>query len=408
MADDAPRKVLYVNTLYHPHNVGGAEATVRMLAEDHVRRGGEAVVVTLSPTGRADTEEIAGVRVRRLPLANLFFLHDGVRRAPVWRRLWHAVDAWNPVMADRLGRVLDAEAPDLVHAHNLQGFSVSAWEAVALRRRPLVQTLHDYYTACSNSAMFREGRNCAVPCVACRLLGAARWRLSDRPHVVTAVSRRLLDRVRAAGVFSRVADTRVIPNANAPGTARPEDADDRPGRPLRLGFLGRLEPVKGVELLCEAFRRLPPGAATLTIGGTGAEAYVSGLRRRYDGSGIRFAGWVDPDVFLPGLDALVVPSLWEEPLSRVSHEALEHGVPVIGARTGGIPEVVRDGDTGRLFCPGDSDDLEGALRSLLDSGRDWRGLSRRCRNQAARFRLDAIHAAYRDAYGAARTAACRS
>jgi len=69
----AVRKVLFVSTLYYPHNIGGAEATVRMLAETLVAQGCQAVVVTLVPDGRESVSEVAGVRVYYLPLANLFF-----------------------------------------------------------------------------------------------------------------------------------------------------------------------------------------------------------------------------------------------------------------------------------------------------------------------------------------------
>jgi glycosyltransferase involved in cell wall biosynthesis len=396
--DQGPRKLLFVSTLYHPHAIGGAEATVRMLAEETVRRGGEAVVATLSPEPRYWRGDVNGVRVHYLPLANLFFLHGRTERGRLGRSLWHLLDAWNPVMAGRLGAVLDAERPDLVNAHNLQGFSVAAWEAVARRRLPLVQTLHDYYLACANSAMFRCGRNCAHPCAACRVLGYPRRRLSSRPRVVTSVSRRLFERIREAGVFADTADVRVIPNANA------REAPERTrhsGRPLHLGFLGRLEPVKGLEVLLETAARLPAGSVAVTIGGSGRPIYEAELMRRFAGPGVEFRGWVDPDDFLDRIDALVVPSLWEEPLSRVSHEALGHGVPVIASRTGGIPEVVRDGATGFLFPPGDGAALEAILRRLVNQPPDWRALARRCREQAARFRLETIFAAYQEAWTAA-------
>jgi glycosyltransferase involved in cell wall biosynthesis len=393
-----PRKILFVSTLYAPHNVGGAEATVRQLAEETVRRGREAVVATLSPDGEARTAEVGGVRVHYLPLANLFFLHDGRRRPALARRLWHLLDAWNPVMAGRLGRILDREAPDVVNTHNLQGFSVAAWAAVSQRGLPLVQTLHDYYTACANSAMFRDGGNCASPCRDCRLLGIARRRLSGRPDVVTTVSRRLFERIHAAGVFTRTTDVRVIRNANA---ADPPLRPPSTGGPLRIGFLGRLEPVKGLELLFEAVSRLPAGAVSLAVGGTGEAAYVADLRRRYEGPGVRFDGWVEPERFLTEIDVLAVPSVWEEPLSRVSHEAMGQGVPVIGARIGGIPEIVRDGETGWLFTPGDAGDLAHVLDRLIVEQPDWNAVALRCRTHAEAFRLDAVYAAYEEAWAAA-------
>lgn len=400
-AERSVGKILFVSTLYHPHAVGGAEATVRMLAEEAVRQGMTATVVTLAPDGRETTATVAGVRVIYLPLANLFFLH-GRKPAPRWLRpLWHVIDAWNPLMARRVGRVLDAERPDVVNVHNAQGFSVAVWVAAARRGIPVVQTLHDYYTGCANSSMFRAGRNCEVPCAACRLLGVPRRLLSDRPAVVTTVSRRLFERIRAAGVFRGVRDVRVIVNANAPEPAPPLAARPTGARPLRLGFLGRLEPVKGLEVLLDVVRRFPPDAVTAAVGGRGDPAYEAVLRGAYAGPQVTFHGFVEPRRFLAGLDALVVPSLWEEPLSRVSHEAMELGVPVIASRIGGIPEIVRDEETGFLVPAGDRDALERLVRRLLDRPPDWAALAAACRRHGESFRLDGVFADYRAAWAAA-------
>ncbi|NYZ16659.1 glycosyltransferase family 4 protein [Azospirillum sp. RWY-5-1] len=397
-----PPKILFVSTLYYPHHVGGAEATVRMLAEAAAARGQEVVVVTLAPDGREAEDVVNGVKVVYLPLANLFFLH-GPGRKPRWLRpLWHLIDAWNPVMARRLGRVLDREKPDVVNLHNVQGFSVAAWGAVARRGIPVVQTLHDYYTGCANSSMFRHGRNCERPCAACVALGTPRRRLSRHAAVVTTVSRRLFERIRAAGVYAGVGDVRVIHNCNA-GEAQVPREPPRPGRPLRFGFLGRLEPVKGLELLLDTVASLPDGRAVAIVGGTGAPEYEAAVRGRYEGPGVRFLGWVDPPRFFQEIDVLVVPSIWEEPLSRVSHEAMGYGVPVVGARTGGIPEIVRDGDTGFLFKAGDADDLARVLRGLIEAPPDWAALSERCRSHAESFRLEPVFESYRAAWEDAAT-----
>ena len=59
--------------------------------------------------------------------------------------------------------------------------------------------------------------------------------------------------------------------------------------------------------------------------------------------------------------AVVVPSVWYEVFGRVVAEAYAAGVPVIASRIGGLPELVRDGETGHLVDPGDPDDLARAL-----------------------------------------------
>jgi glycosyltransferase involved in cell wall biosynthesis len=66
------------------------------------------------------------------------------------------------------------------------------------------------------------------------------------------------------------------------------------------------------------------------------------------------------------IDVLVVPSLWSENSPLVIHEAYQAGVPVVGARIGGIPDLVEDGRTGFLYDPRSPIELVAALRRLVE------------------------------------------
>jgi len=72
-----------------------------------------------------------------------------------------------------------------------------------------------------------------------------------------------------------------------------------------------------------------------------------------------------PDVFA-GMDVLVVPSLWPENSPLVIHEAFMAGVPVVAARTGGIPELIEHGVSGLLYEPRSADELAARLSILLE------------------------------------------
>jgi glycosyltransferase involved in cell wall biosynthesis len=393
-------KVLFVSTLYHPHGIGGAEATVRLLAEAAVRAGDDVAVATLAPRGAALTRDEAGVRVHEVPLFNLFFPYPWPRKQ-TWRTPgWHMLDAWNPVMARRLMALVAREAPHVVHVHNLLGFSAAIWPALARHGVPVVQTLHDHYVACVNSLMFRSSGNCAARCLRCRVACTPRRIASRRVDVVTAVSRRLLDRVTGFGLFEGIGPRLVIPNPNALPPAMPRSAPD-PARPLRVGFLGRVEPIKGPEILLEAARRIGPGRIELRLGGAARPDHLAALQARFAGPGVAFLGPVEPAAFLATIDLLVVPSLVEEAAGRVVHEAFGFGVPVIGSAIGGIPEQIREGATGFLVPPGDVDALERRLRQLLDAPPDWAAMAEACRAEAERHGVEAILAATRAAWAQA-------
>jgi glycosyltransferase involved in cell wall biosynthesis len=391
-------KIVFVCSRYQPYAVGGAEETVRLLAEGLVRDGGEAVVVSLAPGGKAEERVIQGVHVYYVPLFNVFTPHDGKSR-PAWlRAIWQAVEAWNPVMARRLIRIVERESPDLVHIHNILGFSCAVWPALARRGRPILQTLHDYYAACCNSLMYNNGKICAERCLRCRVFCRPRVRLSRHVDGLTSVSLRLWERIKPAGPFAGSRNARVIYNCNDEQAIVQPRTGPKPGVPLRVGFLGRIEPVKGLHILLEAAERIGSDHVQVQVGGAGTQAYAEGLRNRFKFPLANFLGHVTPVDYFKDVDILVMPSLMEEPAGRVLHEAYSFGVPVIGMRLGGMPELVRDGVTGYLAPAPDVEGLEAILRHLLDSPPDWLELSRNCLEEAGRFKFDVIFAKYRDAW----------
>ena len=179
------------------------------------------------------------------------------------RPVFQGLDAFNPVMERRLTHVLREMRPQVVNAHNLQGFSVAAWRAAARLAMPLVQTLHDYYTACPRSAMWRPERgNCERQCPECRIFSTPRRMVSSLPAAVTAVSHRLFDRIVSTGMFPAAEEGRQpvrIIRGNNPSSGPAPLPPGRGDGPWRFGFMGRLDPAKGIEGLLEAFAGLAGG-----------------------------------------------------------------------------------------------------------------------------------------------------
>jgi glycosyltransferase involved in cell wall biosynthesis len=145
-----------------------------------------------------------------------------------------------------------------------------------------------------------------------------------------------------------------------------------PEEPVAL-FVGALEAPKSVDVLLEAWRLVAarvPGAV-LRIAGSGSQqealerqASLAGL-----GSSVRFLGAVPPAEVRALLDAarlLVLPSR-SEGLGRVILEAFSRGRPVVASDVGGIPELVRSGETGLLVPAEDPERLAKALVELLEA-----------------------------------------
>lgn len=381
-------KVAFVSTLYAPHETGGAERTVRTLAESLVRHGHQALAISLAPDGRAARGEIGGVRTYYVPLANLHWPFANERPSWLRRLAWHAIDAYNPVMGARVGEILARERPDVVQAGNLLGFSVAVWRAARRLDIPVVQMLHDYYLACPNASMFKAGRNCAAQCTRCRVLGTPRRRLSNIPVAVTSLSRRTLEKVEGAGLFRGVPHRFIAHGASQLHASPPPRPDKRPGEPLVVGCLGRIERNKGIEVLLDAVARLPAGTVRVLLAGRGEPGYTEELRARSAGSDIAFVGFVRPAELFAQIDLLVVPSLWEEPLGRVIYEAYEYGIPSAVSRAGGMPEIVEPGRTGFVFEPGNDSELAALLHRQVRQG--WAGADffAACRAKSREFDID--------------------
>jgi glycosyltransferase involved in cell wall biosynthesis len=156
----------------------------------------------------------------------------------------------------------------------------------------------------------------------------------------------------------------VIPNAVEVGPPRQRSRAD--GSALRLVSVGRLAEPKDFSTLVAALARLPAGTARLRILGAGPlrgtlEAQIANLG--LDGS-VELVGEVaDVRPFLYESDVFVLSSRSEGmPISVL--EAMAAGLPVIASDTGGLREVVVEGETGFLVPPGDPRELAARLASL--------------------------------------------
>jgi glycosyltransferase involved in cell wall biosynthesis len=171
----------------------------------------------------------------------------------------------------------------------------------------------------------------------------------------------------------RISDYGVVPLLRSPRNGS-HDTHGRHGTPgpLRIGYVGTLVWHKGLHVLLDAVRGLPPTTWELKIFGNPGvfPDYAAGLRARAAGLPVRFMGAFQreriADVYAQ-IDVLVVPSLWLENSPLVIHEAFMAGIPVVGPRIGGIADLVDDGRTGLLYAPDSPAELEAALRRLIEN-----------------------------------------
>jgi glycosyltransferase involved in cell wall biosynthesis len=353
-------KILMVNSLYAPNSFGGAEKVTQLLSEGLVQRGHSVVVLSTQPEGSVTTREINGLKVHYLPVRNIYRpFSDKSAEQPLLKAVWHGIDSHNPWMAKAIQNVIEIEKPDLIHTHNLSGFSVAAWTTCHRFNLPIVHTTHDHYLLCPKTTMFRNDKNCVGACIDCRLYAQPRRLASQKVDAVVGVSKYILNRHLESEYFSKSKQSQVIFN---PYVGPHKKRTNVIKSPVRFGFLGRIHPTKGIEILMKVVAGLGENFELL-IGGAAEDEYVAMLKKMVPRSNIKWLGFVNPDVLLENIDVLVFPSLVNETAGMVVQEALAVGVPVIASKRGGIPEVLGDG--GWLFDPDTPLELESIMMYLM-------------------------------------------
>lgn len=160
----------------------------------------------------------------------------------------------------------------------------------------------------------------------------------------------------------------------------PEQADARAALQLRfaleptarfIGCVAMLRDWKGHHVLIDAFSRLvdrhPYHHLVLVGDGDGMEPLKSLAREKGLDERVHFTGFEDdPWPFFRAFDVNVLASLKNEGIPQALLQAMAARCPVIGSRTGGIPDIVTDGDTGLLVVPDDADALAEAIRAIIE------------------------------------------
>jgi len=197
----------------------------------------------------------------------------------------------------------------------------------------------------------------------------------------------------------------------ARGTAK--DLLELGPEPLLL-YVGRLQPIKGLETLLQAMTRLDPATRLLIIGGDQDEpdnAHAVRLRGSVAELGlerrVRFLG-TQPQrrlrLFYAAAEATVMPSYYES-FGMVALEAMACGSPVVASRVGGLITTIKDGVTGHLVPEGDAEALAGRLRQLLTDRRERDRMSAEAVSWAAEHRWPCVAEAVCRLYSELRPAA---
>ena len=366
-------KILLVNK-FHYHK-GGSETYYFALA-DALRQAGHQVIFFAMESPRNEPCEQEAYFVSNVE-------YNGPQGAAA--QLKSAVKLLYSFEAKKkFAALLEQEKPDIVHLNLVhRQITLSVVDACQAAGVPVAFTQHDLICVCPNYTCLSPQGICEDclgghfgPCVqkscikgskAKSLLGAAearlyRWMGSYNKIGLYITPSEFYRQMLEKAAFTK-RPIRHLTNFLPLGTeyrALPAQSDD-------LLYLGRLSREKGLATLLKALKECP--GTRLKVAGEGPQrqeletlSAQLGLEDR-----VEFLGFLQGEPLrklVADCRAVVLPSEWYENGPYSVMEALAAGKPVLGSRIGGIPELVRDGQTGFTFRAGDEGEMAGAIEKL--------------------------------------------
>lgn len=383
-------KILLVNTFYYPEVKGGAEYSVKKLAETLQENGNDVVVLA---AGNIDKDEVIdGIRILRRKFNSLYHSYGKVNKNIFGMAFHRLLDFWNPMNRNVIENVLEIEKPDIVHTNNIYEITPIIWEIAQSYKIPVVHTIRDYYLMCFKTNLLkRDNTICNIPHVGCKIYQCINRKFTDYVDVLTAPSNMMIEEVEKRGFFKK-AEHRVVYNAcefNAANVVK-KCSNKKINDTTTFVYLGGFHEHKGIEILLNAFENLDDSNARLIFAGKGEklEAIEEACKRNRRIQYVGFLNEKETVELLDKCDVLVCPSLWNEPFGRVILDAYKNGLPVIASRIGALPEIVKDGITGVLVEPGSCSDLEKAMTRFINDNIFLKKCKDNIPEQLIKFGLD--------------------
>ncbi|WP_425332013.1 glycosyltransferase family 4 protein [Pararhizobium polonicum] len=280
-----------------------------------------------------------------------------------------------------LQRLIERVNPTIAHAHNVyHHLSPAIFSTLKSAGIPTVMTVHDLKLACPSYKMLRDAKVCE-DCKGGRIHNVLVHRCIKGSTVLSAVVLAETALHRSLGLYRNNLDRLVVPSrfyidklaewgwprekmVYIPNFVDAEAFDTGWTEGDYFVFAGRLAPEKGIDTL---LRAAALSRQKLVIAGTGPEEAALKELAQTLGVDAVFAGYLSGKALhrlIGEAKALVLPSEWYENAPISVLEAYALGTPVIGARIGGIPEMIHEGETGFMAAPADAQGLADALAAM--------------------------------------------
>ena len=338
-------RIAIYNDWWSPDLVGGAEKTASEMAQ-HLRNSfGESniAVYTLSNSNVTIREIHENLSVTRLGSRTFRSRYSIGFLIKIFEKL--------RVLLGRATRnLLISEMlsfkPDVILLHNVDRVGVNfASHFRKISTIPIIRIQHDLGDTCVNRTRFNKisKKNCVNTCTTCKIKESHFRRQSENYDVMISVSKFIDSTFRKLKFNPRIS-IYGYPNHKKIEFNSSYFYFDNIST-LRLGFVGRVVPEKGIEVVLNSMfllKSLYNVNSTLTVCGLGSARYLKSLRKLATNLKVELIllGYIESpfDTLAGKIDAVVIPSIWQEPLGRIPMESLSRGLPCFVSGIGGLVE----------------------------------------------------------------------
>lgn len=281
---------------------------------------------------------------------------------------------FDPKMDSIFKEYLLSVNPDIVHFGHLSHLSTNLVSIAKELNYPIVFTIHDFWLFCVKGQMINQlGEICSGPSIenctkcspyACNQNDVQRT-MTHMRNIINDVDIFISPSLTLKNFFidQGVKENKIKYLKYGFNTEKIQfhkkyyEKNDV----INFGFMGRVIPTKGIQVLVEPFNELRNTSLSI-YGSIGAQ------KRFLESENIKFEGAYTNntiDDVLSKIDVLIVPSIWYENAPLVIQEAFLAGIPVITSNIGGMAELVKDGINGYTFEVGNSKSLKKVIEKII-------------------------------------------
>lgn len=361
-------KILIVNMYYYPNLIGGAEHSIKLLAENLVNNGIEVHIYTLDGDRKINIlndENINGVMIHR-GYSKSIYRRRILKEKYIIDKIYNGIHSIYNFQAVRdIEILINTINPDIIHTNNTVSISYGVWKIAKRANVKIVHTLRDYWLLDPTTVLGKSNKLFTV-----LFRKYTRYMAGKYPDIVTAPSKYVLKVFRNYNYFLNK-ETIVIPNSikinHSLLNSYYKIKSERNSPDVKFMFAGYLTSEKGIKELISTFMEIKNNIHLIICGNGPLRDYVKekameDIRIEYRGELIRN----ELNKAYAEADVLIVPSMWDEPFGRIVIEGAQFLLPTIGSNRGGIPEIIRQLSAGKIINPANKSELRSAILEYSD------------------------------------------